>query len=155
MLAMAAVLPTRPESQSCQCLTQARKFFGRSSRARVNYAALRARKITEGFRATAVAGTEQWNFRGVSTAGDLAGCFSSNRPGAITTVIFCGAADRLDATNFDTALPYRGYLPFATTPRRIRSRRLQRFGTASQFTRFESRPNRETIIRLHRNRAVR
>lgn len=61
------------------------------------------------------AGTEQWKFRGVSTAGDLSGCFSSNRPGAVTTVIFRGAAD-LGATNFDTTLPFRGYLAVCNPP---------------------------------------
>jgi len=84
--------------------------------------ALRARKITGSFRA---AGTERWKFRGVSTAQDLSGCFSSYRLGAVTTVIFRGAADRLGATNFDTALPFRGYLSlFATTSERIRNRQL-------------------------------
>lgn len=80
--------------------------------------------------------------------------FQQQSPGChYHLVIFCGAADRLDATNFDTALPFRGYLPFATTLRRIRNRRLQRFRTASRFTRFDGRLR--NIIRLHRNRAVR
>jgi len=138
MLAM-AVLPTRPESQSCHYLTQPRKFFGRSSRTRVNYAALRARKITGVFE-------RQW-WRGIHLTVEILRCFDSRgsfrlfqqqSPGChYHLVIFCGAADRFDATNFDTALPFRGYLPFATTLRRIRNRQLQKFRTASRFTRFD------------------
>jgi len=45
MLAM--VLPTRPESQSCQYPTEPGNFSVDRA-ARVNYAALRARKITGG-----------------------------------------------------------------------------------------------------------
>lgn len=123
--------------------------------ARVNYAALRARKITRVFERQRRRGSNGGNFAVFRQPGDLSGCFGSNHPSAVTTVIFRGAADRLSVQPISTPhYPSAVISPFATILRRIRNRRLRRFRGAGRFTQFDGRPrNRYSITSS--DRAVR
>lgn len=93
------------------------------------------------YRAAATAGANGGNFAVFRQSGDLSGCFGSNHPGAVTTVIFRGTAGRFSVQPISTPhYPSAVISPFATTLRRIRNRRLRRCGGAGRFTQFDGRP---------------
>lgn len=130
-----AVLSVRPESQSCQNQAHNPGNFSVDRAARVNYAPLRARKITRVFAAAvATSGLGRGGVGGGGECGveisrcfdrDLSGCFGCNHPGDVTTIIF--AAPR--------RLPRCNQFRRRITLLRL-SRRLQRLRNESEIGSF-------------------
>lgn len=96
---------------------------------------------------------KRWKFRGVSTVRGSFRLFQQQPPGCRYHRNFPWRGQTASVQPISTPhYPSAVISPFATIPRRIRNRRLQRFRSAGRFIRFHGRPR--NVIQLHRNRTV-